>query len=135
MRLHSRAGALMWVASVAGYSRGRRLLAHRIDGTGQSPAAHPRKCLGHGLVNGPQTIAAETMAQEGRLYLLPSLSRAPDSIPKLLPSILLCRRCLLLGPWWSGRGRLSTGLSLTRCERGCDPRGHRGAQVESPSEK
>ena len=37
--------------------------------------------------------------RKGRLYLLPSLSRDPDSIPKLLPSTLLRHRRLLPGPW------------------------------------
>jgi len=51
--------ACAWVASVAYYSRGRRLLPRRIDVTGRSPTTHPRKRLDHGMVDGPQTIAAE----------------------------------------------------------------------------
>jgi len=89
--LDSDTGAHAWVALAAYYIRGHRLSAHRIDGMKQSPIAHPCKRLGRGVVDGPQTIAAETRALEGRLSLLPSLSRAPDSIPKLLPSILLGR--------------------------------------------
>jgi hypothetical protein len=61
---------------------------------GRSPIAHPRKRLGRGVVDGPQTNSRDK-GREGRLYLLPSLSRAPDSIPKLLHFTLLRRRHLL----------------------------------------
>ena len=58
--LHTRAGVCVWVASAAYYNRGRPLLAHRIDMTGRSPATHPSKRLSRGVVNGPETIVAET---------------------------------------------------------------------------
>ena len=63
---------------------GTSLLAYRIDMTGQSPTAHPRKRLGHGVVDGPQTIAAETRGErEGYTYCLFSLEL-------LIPSQSFC---------------------------------------------
>ena len=55
--------ALARVAPVACYSKGCRLPASRIDVTWWSPTAHPRKCLGRGMVDGPQTIAANTRGE------------------------------------------------------------------------
>ena len=72
--LHSHKGARVWVASAAYCSRGRCLPARRNDMMGRSPAAHPRKHLGRGVVDGPQTIAVKTRGErEGYNYCLLSL--------------------------------------------------------------
>ena len=71
MLLHFGIGTCAWVASIACFIRGRRLLAHRIDMMGRSPAAYPHKHPSRGVVDGPQTIAAETRGErEGYTYCL-----------------------------------------------------------------
>jgi hypothetical protein len=113
--LYSRAGVCAWLVSATCYSRVCRLLAHCIDVMRWSPVVYPRKHLGRGVVNGPQNYSNIDKGQEGRLFLLPSLSRVPDSILKLLASTLLHHQHLLPGPWWSGWGRLSIWSPRRTC--------------------
>jgi hypothetical protein len=62
------------------------LLAYHIDVTGQSPTTHPLKCLEHGVVDGPETIAAEIRGErEGYTCCLLSLELPIPSQSFCLP--------------------------------------------------
>jgi hypothetical protein len=104
--LHSHTGMQ---ALVVCYSRGHRFWTVTLTWRGKAPQPTHANVLGLGWSTTPQTIVAKTRARGKVIHLLPSLSKAPDSILKLLPSTLLCCWCLLLGPWRSQWGRLSMG--------------------------